>query len=129
MAKTAVKEVAKEQVEVPPEIRFSAAPSRTSDYRFEQERLADKRLIKGTFQDNELKGGKISFPFKKYKGDDIVMYTLVDGQEYELPLGVVKHLNNNCAYTTHSFILDKNGQHMKNPLKTHRFSFKAAEFC
>ncbi len=124
MAKTGVKEVVPEV-----EVKFSSATPQGSTYRWEKERLEDKRLVKGTFQDNELKGGKITFPFKKYKGDDVVHYTLQDGQEYELPLGVVKHLNNGCAYITHSFILDKNGQHMKNPLKTHRFSFKAAEFC
>ena len=105
-----------------------------SDYKFEKERIADSRLIRGTFQDNEIKGGTIDFHFKKYKGDPIVRYKLTDGCEYELPLGVVKHLNSGCYYQEDMYaqngLLDSQGRPLKNanPKKKHRFVFKTAEY-
>lgn len=94
----------------------------------EQMRKEESRLVKGIFQDNELKAGSITFPFKKYPGDRIEEYTLHDGQEYTLPLAVVRHLNSGCAYHGHHFVLDAQGLPTKSSKKTHRFSFKEAEF-
>jgi len=101
-------------------------------YEFEAQRQADRRKVKGIFRDLEVKGGVIKFAFKKWKGDDIVPYELHDGQEYELPLGVVKHLNNLCHYED-SFskdLLSATGHPMKNPnpKKVSRFSFQATEY-
>lgn len=98
------------------------------NYRFEKERQADARLVKGVFQDNELAGGQVDFFFKKYKGDPIKRYVLKDGETYELPLGVVKHLNSNCAYQSHHYLLGPDGKPTKSAKKTHRFSFKVAEY-
>ena len=105
----------------------------SSDYRFEKERQEDARIVKGVFQDNEIKGGSITFPFKKWKGDKIEIYRLIDGQEYELPLGVVKHLNSNCFYQEDAYangLVTPDGKPLKNPnpKKKHRFSFKVAEY-
>ncbi len=102
-------------------------------YKFEKQRQEESRLIKGIFQDNELRGGTIKFPFKKFAGDPVVTYTLTDGQEYEIPLAVVKHLNSGCAYIQDAYIsgmLTADGKPMKNPnpKKTHRFSFKTLEY-
>ena len=102
--------------------------------RFEKQRKEESKLIKGIFQDNEIKGGTIKFPFKKYKGDKIEIYMLTDGVEYELPLSVVRHLNSNCFYQEDSYdkngLLTPDGRPMKNanPKKKHRFSFKIAEY-
>ncbi len=104
------------------------AQSSIKNERLEKLRLEESKLVKGVFQDNELKGGKITFPFKKYKEDPIVQYTFEDGKEYEVPLAVVRHLNRDCAYETHHHLLDANGLPMKGSKKTHRFSFKNAEF-
>jgi len=97
--------------------------------RWEKQRVEESRLIKGVFNDNELRGGTIKFPFRKFKNDKINVYELTDGQEYELPLSVVRHLNTDCAYHQHSYILDSAGKAMKNPKKVHRFSFKPIEVC
>lgn len=102
-------------------------------YRWEQQRKEDSKLIKGIFQDNEKKGGSITFFFKKYKGDPIKEYTLTDGHEYELPLGVVRHLNSNCYYQQDAYLenmMDPQGRPLKNPnpKKFYRFSFKPLEY-
>lgn len=105
-----------------------ADPTEPMCDKFEQMRKEDRRLVKGIFQDNELKGGNVTFPFRKWKGDPVETFTLIDGQEYELPMGVVKHLNSGCAYETHSSLLGPDGKYLKNVKKTHRFSFKPLEF-
>lgn len=99
----------------------------------EKQRQEESRLVKGVFQDSEVRGGSVTFPFKKYKGDQIEMYTFVDGHEYTIPLAVVKHLNSGCFYEQDSYckdIVTTNGFPMKNPSpkRFHRFSFKASEF-
>jgi len=101
--------------------------------KIEKMRQEESRIIKGVFQDNELKGGTVKFPFKKYKGDKIITYSLTDGCEYELPLAVVRHLNSGCAYTEDSYLnglVTSDGKPMKNPnpKKKHRFNFKIAEY-
>ncbi len=101
--------------------------------KIEKMRIEEARLVKGVFQDNEVKGGTLKFPFKKYKGDKIVTYSLTDGCEYELPLSVVRHLNSNCAYTEDVYqngLLTADGKPMKNPnaKKKHRFNFKISEY-
>lgn len=59
----------------------------------------DSRMVKGIFKNLECKGGDVEFAYHKYKGEPTRIYHLIDGQEYELPLGVAKHLNNECKYT------------------------------
>lgn len=114
--------------------KFEGDLSASDDYKFEKQRQEESKLVKGIFQDNEVKGGCIEFPFRKFKGDPIVFYKLVDGGEYELPLAVVKHLNSNCFYAQDAYSKDLvtvDGKPMKNPnsKRFHRFSFKVSEYC
>ena len=95
--------------------------------KFEQMRKEDSKIIKGVFRDNELHGGTVSFPFRKWKGDPVKNYTFTDGQEYEIPLAVAKHLNSGCCYEKHSYLLGTDGKPIKNPKKEHRFSFTSSE--
>lgn len=99
----------------------------SSEYRFAKERAADARLVKGVFEDRDVRGGCITFPFKKWQGEEITNYTLVDGHEYELPLGVVKHLNQ-CGHMLSKNLLDAQGLPIKTQTKVHRFAFKSSEF-
>lgn len=113
--------------------KIKTDPETTVPYRWEQQRKEESRLIKGIFQDHEKSGGSVSFPFKKFRGDEIKSYTLVDGHEYELPLSVVKHLNNGCYYFEDAYVdglSDPSGRPLKNPnpKKKHRFSFKPTEY-
>lgn len=94
-----------------------------------KQREKDHKMVKGVFRCYEPRGGSFTFSFKKYKGDQILKYTMVDGQTYDVPLMVAKHLNQNCWYPRHSFIMDLNG----NPTvdqgkKVKRCSFESLEF-
>jgi len=69
----------------------------------------DSKKVKGKFLCHEPKGGSVTFPFRKYKEDKTESYHLYDGEEYELPIGVIKHLNN-CGWEVHSHLLDQDGK-------------------
>lgn len=93
------------------------------------QREKDSQLVRGKFIFHEVPGGSVSFNYKKYKEDDVQRYDLSDGEIYTLPLGVAKHLNKNCAYPVHSFILDDNGKpSMRIGQMVRRMSFQSLEF-
>lgn len=89
----------------------------------------DREKVKGIFRFHEVPGGSMSFVFKAYKNDPIERYDLIDGQVYALPLGVAKHLNNNCWYPVHAHAQDENGKPLaKLGKKVKRCSFQSLEF-
>lgn len=77
---------------------------------WEDERQRDREPVIGRFHHHESKGGTLTFTFYKYKGDPVVVYTLVDGCEYTLPRAVVHHLNNNCGRQVHEYTQDADGR-------------------
>jgi hypothetical protein len=94
-----------------------------------KEREQDHKMVKGVFRCYEPMGGSFTFNFKKYKGDQVLKYTMVDGEVYEVPMMIAKHLNNNCWYPRHSHVMDING----NPTldvgkKVKRCSFESLAF-
>jgi hypothetical protein len=63
----------------------------------------DNELVTGVFQnlENRATGGSkgaLVFSYKAYAGDPYEFYELHDGERYQLPRGVVRHLNTNCFY-------------------------------
>lgn len=92
-------------------------------------RQEDAKKVKGVFRCFSPPGGNVEFYFRKYKGDPIEKYTLNDGETYELPLGVVKHLNENCYEEDKAFLLDANGDKIRGAgKKNFRFSFTPSEY-
>lgn len=91
----------------------------------------ESRLVKGVFRCREPEGGSVKFAFRKYKWDQTQWYTMFDGEVYEVPLAVARHLNKNCNYPIHSHILGPDG----NPTvdragKTKsRMNFESTEFA
>jgi len=93
------------------------------------QRDKDREKVKGIFKFYEVPGGSLSFVFKKYKGDPIERFDLIDGQIYTLPLGVAKHLNSGGAYPVHAHATDENGKSsMRIGKKIRRFGFQSLEF-
>lgn len=89
----------------------------------------DHKTVKGVFRCFEPRGGSISFSYKKYKGDPILKYTMVDGDTYEIPMMVAKHLTNDCWYPKHTHVLDANGHPSVDVgQKIQRCSFESLEF-
>lgn len=96
----------------------------------EKMRQEDHRKVRGKFVFNEVKGGVVSFPYKKWRGDKVEWYTLRDGEVYELPIMVARHLNENCAIPEWELspLMNSSGQLEKRIKRMdHRFSFIYSE--
>lgn len=92
-------------------------------------REKDNKLVKGVFRCFDPKGGCIKFSYKKYRGDSVRTYNLIDEKVYELPLMVARHLNNECYYKEHIHVLDENGTPIvADGKKRHRCSFENLDF-
>jgi|ERR1700679_2067747 len=50
--------------------------------------------VKGMFEFIDAQGGWIEFGYRVFKGEDPMTIKLVHGEICELPMGIVKHLNN-----------------------------------
>ena len=89
----------------------------------------DRQLVRGIFRNHECPGGMLSFPFYKYKWDELKVYELKDGEVYEIPRAVAKHLNTNCSYPTYNY---KNNVHGLPEVtvaeRVRRTSFQSLEF-
>ena len=97
----------------------------------EMKKMKDKghKMVKGIFRCYEPRGGSFTFSFKKFPGDQLLKYTLVDGETYDIPLMVAQHLNQNCWYPRHSHVMDMNGNTTVDVgKKVQRCSFESLEF-
>ena len=93
------------------------------------QRERDSKKVKGVFRYYEVPGGEMHFPYKAYKGDPVVKYSLKDNHTYELPLGVAKHLNNNCWYPVHRHEIDEKGKSKQRiGSKVNRTGFQSLQF-
>lgn len=93
------------------------------------QRDKDRQKVKGIFRFHEVPGGTLSFVFHKYNEDPVENFTLRDGEVYEIPLGVARHLNKNCSYPEHTRTVDMHGKPLAVVGKTiRRCSFQSLEF-
>jgi len=103
---------------------------RVSPDEIEKMRKDANKMVKGVFRCHEPRGGSVTLVWREYKGDPMRRWTFQDGQEYEIPKGLAKHLNSNCKYYKHSHILGPDG----NPLvdqkgkEVSRMNFESLEF-
>lgn len=106
------------------------ARKKTSAAEIDALRKESSKKVKGIFRCFEPKGGEVTFVYREFKGDPIVRYTMRDGEEYEIPLGVARHLNKNCGYFVHGHILGPDGAPAKDKQNKHesRMNFESVEF-
>lgn len=99
----------------------------STNLRYQRDR--DRRPVKGIFRFHEVPNGVLEFVYKKYKEDPVETFKLHDGEVCTIPLGVAKHLNNNCFYRVHEHALDEQGKvSQKIGHKIQRCSFQSLEF-
>lgn len=98
----------------------------------------EKRVIRGRFLCFEPRGGSVTFVYRKYEWEHPVQYTFIDGEEYDIPLGVARHLNgiditakalngqiNSCSYPVHQHQQDSSGNSSVNVGKrVRRYAFQ-----
>lgn len=107
-----------------------------NDLKSQRER--DSKMIRVKFMFHECPGGMLSHVFKKHKGDEVKRYDLIDGQIYNIPVGLYKHLNENGWYPVYDYAPGEPGMfgafnHMTGTVmkicrKVRRFSAQSMEF-
>lgn len=88
----------------------------------------ESKIVEGIFRFYEIPGGSMSFSYKKYKGDDVVNYTMNDGENYKIPLGVANHLRENGWYPEHAHAKTETGHEVRLARKVQRFGFEPVGF-
>lgn len=79
------------------EISRSKAKTATKEVRDEmlkKLRKEHERLVKGKFEFLDAQGGWLEFNYRFFPEDLLVSYKFVHGEVCEIPMGLVKHLNN-----------------------------------
>lgn len=108
-------------------VRDNKQPVTQTKLKYERDK--NRQKVKGIFRFHEVPGGSMTFCYREFKQDPIEKYTLNDGQIYEVPLGVAKHLNRNTWYPIHAHKLDENGNTSTEiGTKVRRCSFQSLEF-
>lgn len=79
-------------------------------------RKEDEKMVNGMFEFLDAQGGWLEFAYRKYPGEPIQMIKLYHGEITDMPMGLVKHLNNTKKkIRRYDMILAENGQ--KTPRK------------
>ena len=95
----------------------------------EKARKEDAQLVKGVFKNLECPGGDLQFAYHAYKGEPTRVYHMIDGKEYEIPLGVAKHINRQCKYKKSKYLVDKDGNRMiADDKPVERYQFVSTDF-
>ncbi len=106
-------------------------------------RARDAELVVGVFKNMENAGASLRFGYHRYPDDPFETYELMDGETYQLPRGVARHLNNNCFYKEYRHLQGEQGQvgvraayndgsvnaeRMHESRKVHRFAFHSLDY-
>lgn len=119
-----------QRITIPEQTRLTSKQDRDNFKKgLKKKRDRDAELVRGIFINHETPNGMAEFALRLYPGDPIVKYQLFDGQMYELPLGVAKHLNQSCSYKVHKYQLGPDGNYTQNVGKrVRRFSFQSLDY-
>jgi hypothetical protein len=79
--------------EVKKKMKNSLPPSEREEL-VKKSRAADDKLKKGMFEFLDAQGGWFEFAYRKYPGESIQIIKLIHGEICDMPMGIVKHLNN-----------------------------------
>ena len=99
----------------------------------DDKRAEEQKMVRGIFRFHEVPGGQMDFVYRKYKGQPLEKYSMKDGEVYEVPLGVARHLNTNCWYPVYGFSEKSQAVVADNALmsikeKVRRCSFQSLDF-
>lgn len=99
----------------------------------DDKRAEEQKMVRGIFRFHEVPGGQMDFVYRKYKGQPLEKYSMKDGEVYEVPLGVARHLNTNCWYPVYGFSDRSHADVQQSALmsvkeKVRRCSFQSLDF-
>lgn len=82
--------------------------------------------VRGTFIHVEYPGQPLTVSCRYYKGMQYFSKTLMDGEEYVIPLSVARHINERIENETHKHLTDGNGNAIKGSKKISKCKFMIA---
>ena len=89
----------------------------------------ESKLVKGIFKNLECKGGSAQFAWRKYPQEEIQLWNMEDEKSYEIPLGLARHINNDCFIPTHKYLVNEDGDRIVGiGLKNSRYQFLSTEY-
>lgn len=100
-------------------------------------RKEHSKLVKGKFEFLDANGGFLEFNYRYFPEDMLVTYSFVHGEVCEIPMGLVKHLNNtikkvrnigNATGAERGNELPRNGKVPSNFSTTSRVRFTPVDF-
>lgn len=112
-------------------IALTANQKKAAKEKLDAQYKEESKLVKGMFKNIEAPGGNLEFAYRKYPQDPLRIYTFEDNKEYEVPLDVAKHINNNCVEEGSLSYYDSDGNMLANPKKhpdRQRYQFISREF-
>ena len=80
-------------VELEPKI-IQKKPKKEVEEMIEKLKKEHNKMVKGKFEFIDAQGGWIDFTYRFFPGEPILTISLTHGEICELPMGIVKHLNN-----------------------------------
>lgn len=69
-------------------------PPQERDELVKKHRKEDDKVVNGMFEFLDAQGGWLEFSYRKYPGEPIQIIKLTHGEICDLPMGIIKHLNN-----------------------------------
>lgn len=118
-----------QEVTVPISKRLTAEQKKKASDLLEKKRKEDSKIVAGVFKNIESPGAKVEFTYRAHKGEPIRKYSLEDGQTYDLPLGVAKHINNQCQYKKSKYLVNAQGKPIVTDDKPiQRYQFTSTDF-
>jgi len=69
-------------------------PAAERDELVKKMREEDDKIRTGMFEFIDAQGGWLEFAYRKYPGEPIQMIKMIHGEICDLPMGIIKHLNN-----------------------------------
>lgn len=76
---------------VPPDDYKNMKPEHKRD--IEAQRKEDAKMVKAEYMNSRGKAERLTKPYCRYAGDPIQIWHFIPGKTYELPLGLVKEVN------------------------------------
>ena len=82
-------------------------------------RKEDDKMVTGMFEFLDAQGGWLEFTHRKYPGEAIQIIKLIHGEICDLPMGIVRHLNNTKKKVRrYSMAIPENGQRIPRSYDT-----------
>jgi hypothetical protein len=94
-------------------------PPQERDELVKKQRKEDDKVMTGMFEFLDAQGGWLEFSYRKYPGEPIQIIKLIHGEICDLPMGIIKHLNNTKKKVRrYSMELPATGQRMPRSYDT-----------